>query len=118
MRNNVCIAAMAIVGFGKRLRLLLLPWLQPPLFLLNSPLFSHAQGWCMHLGLLILLWKERLLHPRLLAGCFREEQRSFSLIFYIYTPLKCEGVFGRLVTHVLILILFILRLVKSFIVSI
>ena len=47
MRNGVCVAAMAAVGFGKRLRLLLLLWLRPPLFLLKSPFFSHAQGWCM-----------------------------------------------------------------------
>jgi hypothetical protein len=39
-----------------------------------------------------------------LAGCFREEQRPFSLFCYNYTSLKCEGVFGRLVAHVLILI--------------
>jgi hypothetical protein len=34
--------------------------------------------------------------------CFWEEQRSFYLHYYIYTSLKSGGVFGRLITLVLI----------------
>jgi len=33
---------------------------------------------------------------------FLGRAKAFSLLCCIYTPLKCEGVFGRLVTHVLI----------------
>ena len=53
-----------------------------------------------------------------LASCFWGEQRPFSLLCCIYIPFKCGGVFGRLVTHVLIPIWFILGLVKSFMVPI
>ena len=54
--------------FGERSRLLL-PCFRPPLFFPNPPFFSHVPWRCMQLGLLVLLWEERLLQTRLLAGC-------------------------------------------------
>jgi hypothetical protein len=62
----------------------------------------------MQLGLLVLLWEERLLHPRLLAGCFigkgrRQEHVApfgksapFSLLAAFIPFLNAKGVFGRL----------------------
>ena len=101
--SGVCWSA-----FGERSRLLLLPCLQPPLLFPNPPFFSHVLRRCMQLGLLVLLWEERLLHPRLLAGCFigkgrRQEHVApfgksapFSLLAAFIPFLNAKGVFGRL----------------------
>ena len=83
LRKGVSVTTMAAVDFGKRLGLLLLPWLRPPLFLPMSPFFYHVQGWCMQLGLLVLLCKEILLQPKLFWG----ERKGYSLFFAVFIPL-------------------------------
>jgi len=96
------------LAFGGRSRLLLLSCLRPPLFFPNPPFFSHVPRRCMQLGLLVLLWEERLLQPRLLAGCFfgrgkRQEHTApfgksapFSLLATFIPFLNAKRVFGGL----------------------